>query len=59
VRLLALGKNHPVYSEFTGVDAVATHAVLVGLVAGPGQLTRTGSSTTYSGRFALTVSRLH
>jgi uncharacterized delta-60 repeat protein len=59
VRLLALGKNHPVYSEFTGVDAVETHAVLVGLVAGPGQLTRTGSSTTYSGRFALTVSRLH
>jgi uncharacterized delta-60 repeat protein len=59
VRFLALGKNHPVYSEFTGVDAVSTHAVLVGLVAGPGQLTRTGASTTYSGRFALTVSRLH
>jgi uncharacterized delta-60 repeat protein len=59
VRLLALGSKHPVYSEFTGVDAVQTHAVLVGLVAGPGQLTRTGTTTTYSGRFALTVSRLH
>jgi uncharacterized delta-60 repeat protein len=59
VRLLALGKNHPVYSEFTGVDAVETHAVLVGEVAGAGPLTRTGSSTIYGGRFALTVSRLH
>jgi uncharacterized delta-60 repeat protein len=59
VRFLALGKTTPVYTEFTGVDAVDTHAVLVGTAAGPGKLTRTGSGTTYSGRFALTVSRLH
>jgi hypothetical protein len=59
VRFLALGKTTPVYTEFTAVDAVDTHAVLVGTAAGPGKLVRTGSGTTYTGRFALTVSRLH
>jgi uncharacterized delta-60 repeat protein len=62
VRLVALGRpGHasPVYTEFTGVDAVETHAVLVGLAAGPGQLVRAPTGTAYAGRFALTVSRLH
>jgi uncharacterized delta-60 repeat protein len=59
VRLLALGANRPVYTEFTGVDAVETHPVLVGLAAGPGQLVRSPSGTTYLGHFSLTVSRLH
>jgi uncharacterized delta-60 repeat protein len=59
VRFLAPGRAHPVYTAFTGVDAVDTHAVLVGSAAGPGPLVRTGTGTTYGGRFVLTVSRLH
>ena len=40
------------------IDAAGSRAVLVGSSAGPGRLLRSGTGTTYTGRFALTVSKL-
>src|SRR3954471_1986394 len=53
------GGGTPVYSTIAAVDSVGTHAVLAGTAAGPGELIRTGSGTTYHGHFVLTVARLH
>ena len=50
--------GEPVYTSFEGVDAAGSRAVLVGSSAGPGRLTRSGSGTSYAGRFSLTVSKL-
>lgn len=52
------GRATPVYTELRAVDTVGTHAVLAGLAAAPGPLVRTLSGTAYTGRFALTISRL-
>jgi len=48
----------PIYTTFEAIDAAGPRAVLVGSSAGPGRLLRSGSSTIYTGRFALTVSKL-
>jgi uncharacterized delta-60 repeat protein len=52
------GGRAPIYTELHGVDAIGTHAILAGLAAGPGQLIRSASGTAYTGRFAITISRL-
>jgi uncharacterized delta-60 repeat protein len=52
------GGRAPIYTELRAVDAVGTHAVLAGLAAGPGPLVRSAGGTAYTGRFALTISRL-
>ena len=48
----------PVYTRFDAIDVAGSKAVLVGSAAGPGTLVRGFGGTTYTGRFALTVSRL-
>jgi uncharacterized delta-60 repeat protein len=48
----------PVYTELNAIDVSGAHALLVGAAAGPGKLVRSINGTTYTGRFALTVSRL-
>ncbi len=49
----------PIYTSFEAIDANGTRAVIAGSAAGPGQLIRGASSgTVYTGRFALTVSKL-
>jgi uncharacterized delta-60 repeat protein len=48
----------PIFTQLAAVGAAGGHAVLVGSAAGPGNLVRGAGSTTYTGRFALTVSRL-
>jgi uncharacterized delta-60 repeat protein len=48
----------PVFTRLDAVDAAGSKAILVGSAAGPGPLVRSFGGTTYSGRFALTVTRL-
>ena len=48
----------PIYTTFEGIDAAGPRAILVGSSAGPGRLVRSGAGTFYTGRFALTVSKL-
>jgi uncharacterized delta-60 repeat protein len=49
----------PIYTTFDAIDAAGSRAVIAGSAAGPGQLIRGGAAgTLYTGRFALTVSRL-
>jgi uncharacterized delta-60 repeat protein len=49
----------PIYTTFDAIDANRTRAIIAGSAAGPGQLLRGGSAgTIYTGRFALTVSKL-
>jgi uncharacterized delta-60 repeat protein len=51
--------GEPIYTTLDAIDASGTRAILAGSAAGPGQLIRGGSAgTVYTGRFALTVSRL-
>jgi hypothetical protein len=50
--------GRPVYTRIDAVGARGGKAVLVGAAAGPGDLIRGLAGTTYTGRFALTVSRL-
>jgi uncharacterized delta-60 repeat protein len=47
----------PIYTRFEALDVAGTKAVVVGSAAGPGALVRAPGSTSYTGRFALTVSR--
>ena len=49
----------PIYTTLDAIDADGPRAIIAGSAAGPGQLIRGGTSgTTYTGRFALTVSKL-
>ena len=49
----------PIYTTLDALDANGPRAILAGSAAGPGQLIRGGASgTIYTGRFALTVSKL-
>jgi uncharacterized delta-60 repeat protein len=49
----------PIYTTTDAIDANGQRPILAGSAAGPGQLIRGGSQgTIYTGRFALTVSRL-
>jgi uncharacterized delta-60 repeat protein len=49
----------PIYTTFDAIDAAGSHPVIAGSAAGPGQLIRGNpAGTLYTGRFALTVSRL-
>jgi uncharacterized delta-60 repeat protein len=48
----------PIYTRFEAVDVAGGKTVAVGSAAGPGTLVRGISGTAYTGRFALTVSRL-
>jgi len=47
----------PVYTRFDALDVAGSRAVVAGSSAGPGTLVRSFGGTTYTGRFALTVSR--
>lgn len=47
----------PVYTRFEALDVAGSKPVVVGSAAGPGALVRSFGGTTYTGRFALTVSR--
>lgn len=47
----------PVYTRFDAIDIAGSKAVVAGSAAGPGTLVRSFGGTTYTGRFALTVSR--
>ncbi len=49
----------PIYTSFDAIDTAGSRPVIGGSAAGPGQLIRGGAAgTVYTGRFALTVSRL-
>jgi uncharacterized delta-60 repeat protein len=49
----------PIYTTIDAIDAAGSHPVIAGSAAGPGQLIRGNpAGTLYTGRFALTVSRL-
>jgi uncharacterized delta-60 repeat protein len=48
----------PIYTTVDALDAAGSRAVLAGSAAGPGPLVRGATGTLYTGRFALTVSRL-
>lgn len=49
----------PIYTSFDAIDAAGSRPVIAGSAAGPGQLIRGGAAgTLYTGRFAITVSRL-
>jgi uncharacterized delta-60 repeat protein len=49
----------PIYTTFDAIDAAGSRVVIAGSAAGPGQLIRGNpAGTLYTGRFALTVSRL-
>jgi len=49
----------PIYTTFDAIDAAGSRAIIAGSAAGPGSLIRSATSgTIYTGRFALTVSRL-
>ena len=51
--------GNPIYTTMEAIDAMGSRAVIAGSAAGPGSLLRGGASgTTYTGRFALTVSKL-
>jgi uncharacterized delta-60 repeat protein len=50
--------GEPIFTTLTAVDAAGSRAVLAGSAAGPGLLTRQESGTIYTGRFALTVTKL-
>lgn len=47
----------PVYTRFDAIDVAGSKAVVVGSSAGPGTLVRSFGGTSYTGRFALTISR--
>jgi uncharacterized delta-60 repeat protein len=49
----------PIYTTLDAIDANGPRAIIAGSAAGPGQLIRGGAAgTVYTGRFALTVSKL-
>lgn len=49
----------PIFTTLDAIDANGPRAIIAGAAAGPGQLLRGGASgTVYTGRFALTVSKL-
>jgi len=49
----------PIYTSLDALDATGARAIIAGSAAGPGELVRGGAAgTLYTGRFALTVSRL-
>jgi hypothetical protein len=48
----------PIYTTLAAIDAAGSRAVIVGSAAGPGTLVRGAGGTIYTGRFALTISRL-
>ena len=49
----------PIYTTLDAIDANGSRAIIAGSAAGPGQLIRGGAAgTIYTGRFALTVSKL-
>jgi len=48
----------PIFTRLDSIDVAGSKAVLAGSAAGPGSLVRTDTGTLYTGRFALTVSRL-
>jgi uncharacterized delta-60 repeat protein len=47
----------PIYTRFDAIDVAGNKAVVAGSAAGPGTLVRSFGGTTYTGRFALTLSR--
>ena len=49
----------PIYTTLDAIDAAGSRPLIAGSAAGPGQLIRGNpAGTLYTGRFALTVSRL-
>jgi uncharacterized delta-60 repeat protein len=50
--------GQPIYTTLTAVDAAGSRAVIAGSAAGPGVFVRGLTGTTYTGRFALTVTKL-
>lgn len=50
--------GNPIYTTLDAIDAQGSRAFLAGSAAGPGALVRGLGATTYTGRFALTVSKL-
>ena len=50
--------GEPIYTTFDAIAASGSRAFIAGSAAGPGILRREAGSTVYSGRFALTVSKL-
>jgi uncharacterized delta-60 repeat protein len=50
--------GEPIYTTFEAIDNMGSRAVIAGSAAGPGVFQRSATSTTYTGRFALTVSKL-
>lgn len=47
----------PIYTRLDAIDVAGSKAVVAGSAAGPGTLVRSFGGTTYTGRFALTISR--
>jgi uncharacterized delta-60 repeat protein len=50
--------GEPIYTTLDAIDAAGSRPILAGSAAGPGTLTRGFGGATYTGRFALTVSKL-
>jgi uncharacterized delta-60 repeat protein len=50
--------GNPIFTTIEALDVARNRPVLAGSAAGPGQLIRGTGATTYTGRFAFTVSRL-
>ena len=48
----------PIFTTLTAIDAAGSRAVIAGSAAGPGLFARQDTGTLYTGRFALTVSKL-
>ncbi len=50
--------GEPIFTTLTAVDVMGSRAIIAGSAAGPGVFTRQLNGTLYTGRFALTVSKL-
>ena len=50
--------GEPIYTTLAAVDVMGSRAIIAGSAAGPGLFTRQSNGTIYTGRFALTVSKL-
>jgi uncharacterized delta-60 repeat protein len=48
----------PVYTTIDAIEAAGSRAVFAGSAAGPGALVRGAAGTLYTGRFAITISKL-
>jgi hypothetical protein len=50
--------GNPIYTTFDAIDNLGSRAIIAGSAAGPGVFLRQPTGTIYTGRFALTVSKL-